>query len=278
VSYFTNVDDEQAVLLIKILDLEQNVEQLETEIEILYSSLPLSRVWNERKLYQMRVEIINSILDINSISSNHFRRKLAKSFQQKYGLKVELAVRLANRIESVFNKLQSSRISGFALGKFNSLHTKQHGKCAHCYHNINTEHNTIHPTPKDVFRPYYWEDFHDWLDGEIDHVVPISRFGTDVEENLELICKACNQGKGAGLIENYTNQSNKYLKEYKSVTSKPSSKFHKFTLPLVYYRILIDNRMCTKCNVEGEPLTIRLFDEDFLPTVTNVRTLCYGCI
>jgi hypothetical protein len=34
---------------------------------------------------------------------------------------------------------------------------------------------------------------------EVDHVVPVSRGGSDLLENLQTLCKRCNRGKGGSL-------------------------------------------------------------------------------
>jgi 5-methylcytosine-specific restriction endonuclease McrA len=34
---------------------------------------------------------------------------------------------------------------------------------------------------------------------EVDHVLPVSRGGTDVMDNLQTLCKRCNRGKGGSL-------------------------------------------------------------------------------
>jgi len=35
---------------------------------------------------------------------------------------------------------------------------------------------------------------------EVDHIIPLSRGGTNWPSNLQLMCKRCNQSKGASLM------------------------------------------------------------------------------
>jgi 5-methylcytosine-specific restriction endonuclease McrA len=62
------------------------------------------------------------------------------------------------------------------------LHRAQRGRCAYC-------HRPMDPAPGSSDRP---------RGITVDHVVPLSRGGTDADENVVGACWACNQRKGDG--------------------------------------------------------------------------------
>ncbi len=45
------------------------------------------------------------------------------------------------------------------------------------------------------------DEFTQWMNMEIDHVVPLSRGGTNEFSNLQVLCKACNRLKGTGTMD-----------------------------------------------------------------------------
>jgi 5-methylcytosine-specific restriction endonuclease McrA len=81
-------------------------------------------------------------------------------------------------------------------GHVEELLRRQRGRCAHCG-------VIIHPSPKpvdpaDPLKPY-GESPEELLAPEVDHIEPISGFGTNELKNLQVLCALCNRGKGDGL-------------------------------------------------------------------------------
>lgn len=101
--------------------------------------------------------------------------------------------RLARDVAAVLDRWDTARQRVTDI--VDSLRARQGNRCAHCGFLFNP---CTTPRSVDEFKPYH--DSPDELTApEVDHIDPISGFGTNRLENLHAICRLCNAGKGEGL-------------------------------------------------------------------------------
>lgn len=267
-----NIDDGLAEIILKILDTKLSPDELETELEAVSPQLEISPLWKIRTLYEFRLELIHSLVDRDSIESDQGddRRMLKIYLEGRHNISSLMSTKLANRISSLHNKLSTKRKSPFSADDFL---IEQQAKCSHCKHTFWFEGD---PPPEilDPYKPYHWKIYRSELSPEIDHVDPVSLFGTNVRENLTLMCKFCNRGKMDSLGIN----THKIKLSKLRLQEPPTEKNMKLLKPLAYYRMQLDNRKCTQCGDEEKPLTIRPLRPELLTTIQNTRTFCYECL
>ncbi len=109
------------------------------------------------------------------------------------GRRQEFAERASREIAVIVRNLSTSR-SPVAHHREDLLRA-QRGRCAHCGVLLWPEPRPVRPN--DPFKNYA-VDLEEWLTPEVDHKMPITSLGTNKPENLQVLCRLCNQGKGDG--------------------------------------------------------------------------------
>jgi 5-methylcytosine-specific restriction endonuclease McrA len=122
---------------------------------------------------------------------------------------------------------------------------------------------------RDEFKPYFLSP-EELTAPEVDHIETVSTLGSNFVENLQLLCRLCNAGKGDGLGIDPRAEA-RHAGE--AVAEIPRA--HR--AGMLYYVIERDGRRCSICSSQVAELTIR-------PTVatgayarSNLRTVCYAC-
>lgn len=105
---------------------------------------------------------------------------------------------------------------------------------------------------------------------EVDHVEAVSALGTNVVDNLQLLCRLCNRGKADGL----------------GVDVRHEAKFAGTTIDMVpvshrarmlYYVIVRDRSRCCACESGTDELTVRPIVPSGGYLRSNLRALCVDC-
>ena len=242
-------------------DLLQNLE-IETPDRVMEFKSRLSRY----RLLLLLQYIPTEVLRSDNPHNNHL--VIEKHLINKFNVDPQICKKLRWQIKFLVDELKKRRDSSLDSEK---LLRRQNSKCAHCKQHFYSTDNL----QQDFFKPFYW--YHEELNYEIDHIIPISQFGNNHLDNLQVLCKFCNRGKADG---NPPHLSTIFRWcSYNNFTKKPPSKMLVFLRWLAYYRIDYDNRNCTKdgCQTPNSPLTLEVDDPTLPLTLNNVRTICRCC-
>jgi hypothetical protein len=134
---------------------------------------------------------------------------------------------------------------------------------------------------RDPHKPV-WIDLERLLSPTVDHVDPISKFGTNDLANLEVLCHFCNQGKadGSPILLKHEYQYGALLPlsalEWESESRDPGVVNH--VAGLLYRAARRSGRMCDACGLQAQELTLRPRIPDGAYVLSNLSALCYDCV
>lgn len=150
-------------------------------------------------LFEVRLRVALHFAPINAIRYDRLnprpRHILVREYlEQEFGRSGLIVEQLARDIARVLDDWEVSRerVSGHLEGLLRS----QRGRCKHC--GVVLWPRPVTQAIQDPYKPYS-EAPDELLVAEVDHIDPISGFGTNREENLQALCRLCNMGKGDGL-------------------------------------------------------------------------------
>lgn len=131
------------------------------------------------------------------------------------------------------------------------------------------------PTPAsllqcDPFKPYF-ESPEELLSVEVDHREAVSGLGTNVVENLQLLCRLCNAGKGDGLGVDIRQEA-----RHAGALIDQVPIAHRCRM--LYAVIDRDSRRCMRCDNTSAELTVRPLVAGGAYVRSNLFTVCYDCI
>lgn len=131
------------------------------------------------------------------------------------------------------------------------------------------------PTPlsllqRDPFKPYF-ESPEELLSVEVDHREAVSGLGTNVVENLQLLCRLCNAGKGDGLGVDVRQEA-----RHAGTLIDQVPVAHRYRM--LYTVIDRDGRRCMRCDNTSAELTVRPLVNQGAYVRSNLFTVCYDCI
>ena len=134
---------------------------------------------------------------------------------------------------------------------------------------------------RDVFKPsaLVHEQF---FSPEVDHIDPVSRFGSNALENLEILCWNCNRAK-----EDLSLPLPKHeflygpilpmgtIEEYEDMPQVVRTYLRK----VAFFVMQRGGRRCARDGCSGTAeLTVRLLDEEGLLIMSNCEPVCYECL
>lgn len=178
----------------------------------------------------------------------------------------DLLTQLARRIAVILTDWQEPRASASVNRR--AVWIKSLGRCCACHYDFEARSSPA-LTSEDPFKPYYWSP--DELTAEeIDHIVAISGVGTNELDNLQLLCRWCNFGKGDGLGVDIRREA-----EFATTAVDLIPRIH---VAAMAYMTLADNDFrCELCGSVGE-LTTRLRNLRHGYLLSNLVSICYECI
>lgn len=178
---------------------------------------------------------------------------------------ITLRDELARQIATILDRWSERRsdVSGY----LDTLLRRGGNTCANCRVRFSNDAQSL--TNKDPYKPYYLAP-DELLRPEVDHVDPVSFTGTNEIDNLQILCRICNSGKGDG-----TGVDCREELRHSGCDITLAGRMYRFQL--IYYVIARDGRQCSRCGANSNELTIRpTFDGCPLVT-TRMTTICYQC-
>jgi len=257
-----------------VLDLQLTHAQLVSAVDELRRHEPYKHLLLPQDAFALRAELVLSLLPKCCFNRDFaLKKQHARAFlQDEFGLGPTQATTLANRLLLVLSRLDVDRVHLYGLRR--ELLDRQSGRCAHCNQLLNSSEEQLQRLPIDPFKPY--GRFPDLLEPEVDHIDPVSLFGGNDTENLQVLCKHCNRGKGNGLgvsplvARRYAGADISQTIDRDLVTYLGS---------LVYYGLLHNGRRCSCCSSETNALTVRIRGRgDRAMVVANTRVICTDCL
>ncbi|WP_115862539.1 HNH endonuclease [Halorussus litoreus] len=150
----------------------------------------------------------------------------------------------------------------------NRLLKKQNNQCAHCHVDFSSEPRTS--DERDMYKPYHpkTELRHT---PEVDHIEPVSTFGTNKMDNLQVLCRLCNHGKGDGLGVDVSSEIDNAGKSVKEVSWKHRAR--------IFYQVVKrHSRTCQICGSSDAELTIRRINPKGAYVRSNLIPVCVSCV
>ena len=170
-------------------------------------------------------------------------------------------VRIARRVATVLDHASAGRGRRIVVPDWVSA-------CAICRLAFHAEPCSV--TTMDPYKPI-WQAATELCRPEVDHVIPISSLGDHSEQNLQVVCRACNLAKGGGLVVDPDSEI-----RYAGHRPEEIPRVHLFRL--LQWLIEAGEARCARCaSVSGE-LTMRPAHIDAPVTRTNLVLTCYACI
>jgi len=177
----------------------------------------------------------------------------------------EIIAQLAHRIATTLDDWREQRGSRSVHER--DIWKKADGKCCSCHYDFNLKSSPA-LLARDKFKPYF-DSPEELTSPEIDHIVAISGLGTDGAQNLQLLCRWCNFGKGDGLGVDIRKEA-----ENAAIDLEEMRRSH---VANMFYMTLADSGFeCENCNGQTE-LTIRLRDDRHGFLLSNLLSICYAC-
>lgn len=188
----------------------------------------------------------------------------------------EFVGRLADAIDRTLDAWQVQRENVASYRE--QLLTRDGGRCQSCRVNFDDDPSgAASVRHRDGFK-LVWADPGRLLFPTVDHREPVSRFGTNQLENLWLLCRFCNEGKGDG-----SPMLLKHELDFATMLPWLSPEAPENTLVaqsgrLVYRVLARYGFACGQCGGQGSELTIRKERERGLAVLSNLTSVCSDCL
>ncbi|WP_263809154.1 HNH endonuclease [Salinibacter sp.] len=185
---------------------------------------------------------------------------------EEYGLQGEEIETLSRRIQKLLDAWESDRDN--VTNYRQRLLSEQDGKCASCNVELNSTPKTAQIN--DQYKPYL--DKPDRRTSpEVDHISSVSTFGTNDYDNLQVLCRLCNHGKGKGLGVDPVKEI-----EHAGKTINYAPWSHRASM--MYFVLERDNFTCKECSESEHELTVRPISESGGYLRSNLKTICVECL
>ena len=227
------------------------------------------------------------------------RKVFSRSSQGRYRLQKEIAREIAERLDKDQATVEESGLDGLIRDLAKDLTTrrrlltsdvlqialKRSPFCGLCGYRFTSDdlhgisYKDLLPARVDVpervdeMKPL-WADLQ-LRRPQIDHALPVSSFGSNAPDNLELLCAMCNRGKSDYLSYSEMRASSGY-RSGDGLSLRALAARGDIQLVVA---VLLRDRCCTKCGATPpqSELTLRPRDESRLTLFDNLVTTCYTC-
>lgn len=209
-------------------------------------------------LFELRLRLAMHLCPADAIAFDRRRPVarmdlVARYIMEQHGRTEKESEEFARDVIRVLRAWEEERKS--VTDHLEELWKRQERKCAHCCVRIYLSTAEMEANPpetqvwKDEYKPYHLAPL-ELRAPEVDHVEPVSRLGDNRVENLQVLCRLWNAGKGDRLgIDVRSEASNAGA----SIEDIPRH----LRLQMLYYVIARSNRKCFVCGSTKNELTIR---------------------
>jgi 5-methylcytosine-specific restriction endonuclease McrA len=150
------------------------------------------------------------------------------------------------------------------------LKREQNNRCNNCGVKLGNQKNSV-AYEGDKFKPIH-EFTSPQMDGELDHIEPVSQFGHNKSDNFQLLCRFCNQGKKDDVTIS--------LRDRLKIATQQPEDVDPSDRRSIFFEVTSNYDACARCNtdVENIELVVRKeFNESCL-TTSNLEAVCADCI
>jgi len=194
------------------------------------------------------------------------RHELIRSYlSDKFGFREESVDQLSRSIHKLLDAWESDRAG--VTNYRDRLLKSQDNTCAACKIEFGATPETA--SNQDPYKPYK-NRLEELTSPEVDHVYSVSTFGTNNYENLQVLCRFCNFGKGDGLGIDSSKEIQYAGNQIEEVPWSHKSR-------MFYYVLERDGFQCTECFATDTELTVRPVRDEGGYLRSNLNTLCTDC-
>ena len=179
----------------------------------------------------------------------------------------EVSLAVAREVTRLLERWEEERVA--VGGYLGALQLRDGPRCRNCRADLSNVAQARSILTGDTYKPYH-ADPDEYFRPEVDHREAVSSFGRNRLDNLQILCRLCNLGKGRGLglaVE----------REVKWSGAQPSSIPLGHRGSMVYYVIARARSRCGDCGQEDEEMTIRPIRLGGCFARTNLKSVCYDC-
>ena len=195
-------------------------------------------------------------------------RIIAEYLEVAFGRTPDVALAVAREVTRLLERWEEERVA--VTGYLAALQLRDGPRCTNCHADLSMPGEATSILTEDLYKPYC-EDPDEYFRAEVDHREAVSSFGRNRLDNLQILCRLCNLGKGRGLglaVEREVRWSGTHI------STIPIA--HRCSM--VYYVIARADNHCVDCGRTDTELTIRPIRAEGCFARTNLKSVCYDCI
>ncbi len=266
---------------------ESYVEELDYALNHAHNILNSKDEYHEHNKFELRLRLAIHFSPLDAINfepSSDFKREELVSFhlQKHFNKNKENANKLAEAIVNILYIWENKRVGVGIYRK--KLLAKQGYKCSHCkvkfildgrVYKVDTIFKNDNYKPYTYPRKKITDGYIEYLTTEVDHIKPISALGDNNLDNLQVLCKLCNQAKSNILSVKTLNEIKYAAYDIEELIKEKPTHIHK----MLYFTIHKANRECELCEIKNDEdeLTIRKIIKTGSFTRSNLQALCLKC-
>jgi 5-methylcytosine-specific restriction endonuclease McrA len=216
----------------------------------------------------------------NTISSNAYSEEkepyqmIITYVSNNFDLSEKESKRLGYRLGRIWKNWQAERDkSTINIGKNElkqRLSKRQKNRCKNCGAQFERSDNSVLYTNNDGYKPVS-EFTEQQYKKELDHVEPLSKFGSDEIDNLQLLCRFCNQGK--------KDDTGFSLDDRLEIASKDIIAVSASKRRTLFFEATASKTQCERCgkSVDSVEMTVRKQNENGCFASSNLEMVCVDC-
>jgi hypothetical protein len=229
-------------------------------------------------LFELRLRLAMHLCPAEAIAYDRrrpiSRKELVKQYiMAQHGRSEDESEELARDVVRVLRAWEEERQ---AVNEYlEELWMRQERKCAHCNVRLYLSAQEAEANPPttqlkyDEYKPYHLAPL-ELRAPEVDHIEPVARLGDNRLENLQVLCRLCNAGKGDRLGIDVRSEANHAGYPIERVPRH-------LRLQMFYYVVARSNRECINCGSTKSELTIRKVNDAGGYLRSNLYVVCVRC-